>query len=109
MALNLPKPIAEYLAAVEEKNSNGLAGCFAENAIVLDEGGTYRGRDAIRAWSEETHGKYKYTMEALDASLTGDTVRLRAKITGSFPGSRPVELDYFFILANDKIASLKID
>lgn len=72
---------------------------------MLDEGGTYRGRDAIRAWSEETEGKYKYTTEALDASVTGDTVRVRAKITGSFPGS-PVELDYFFILANDKIASL---
>ena len=108
MALKLPKPIAEYLAAVEEKNSNKLAECFAENAVVHDEGGTYRGRDAIKAWSEETQGKYKYTMDALDASVTGDTVRLRTKITGSFPGS-PVELDYLFMLANDKIASLKIE
>ena len=108
MALKLPKPIAEYLAAVEEKNSNKLAECFAENAVVHDEGGTYRGRDAIKAWSEETQGKYKYTMDALDASVTGDTVRLRTKITGSFPGS-PVELDYLFMLAHDKIASLKIE
>ena len=108
MALNLPKPIAEYLAAVEDKNSNTLAGCFAENAVVHDEGGTYRGRDAIKAWSEETQGKYNYTMDALDASVAGDTVRLRAKITGSFPGS-PIELDYLFMLANDKIASLKIE
>ena len=108
MALKLPQPIAEYLAAVEEHNSQRLAGCFAENAVVHDEGGTHHGRDAIRTWSEETQGKYNYTMDALDASVTGDTVRLRAKITGSFPGS-PVELDYFFILANDKIASLKID
>ncbi len=108
MALKLPKPIAEYLAAVEEKNSNKLAECFAENAVVHDEGGTYRGRDAIKAWSEETQGKYKYTMDVLDASVTGDTVRLRTKITGSFPGS-PVELDYLFMLANDKIASLKIE
>ena len=108
MALKLPKPIAEYLAAVEEKNSNKLAECFAENAVVHDEGGTYRGRDAIKAWSEETQGKYKYTMDALDASVTGDTVRLRTKITGSFPGS-PVELDYLFMLAHDRIASLKIE
>lgn len=108
MTLELPKPIAEYLAAVEEKNSNRLAGCFAEHAIVHDEGGTFRGRDAIKAWSEESQGKYNYTMDALDASVTGDTVRLRAKVTGSFPGS-PVELDYLFMLANDKIASLKIE
>src|SRR4249919_3677339 len=108
MALKLPKPIAEYLAAAEEKNSNKLAECFAENAVVHDEGGTYRGRDAIKAWSEETQGKYKYTMDVLDASVTGNTVRLRTKITGSFSGS-PVELDYLFMLANDKIASLKIE
>ena len=62
MAPKLPKPIAEYLAAVEEKNSNKLAGCFAENAVVHDEGGTYGGHDAIKAWSEETQGKYNYTM-----------------------------------------------
>ena len=108
MALKLPKPIAEYLAAVEEKSSNALAVCFAENAVVHDEGGTFRGRDAIKAWSEETQGKYNYTMDALDASVIGDTVRLRAKVAGSFPGS-PVELDYLFVLANDKIASLKIE
>jgi ketosteroid isomerase-like protein len=108
MALKLPKSIAEYLAAVEEKNSKKLAECFAEGAVVHDEGGTYRGRDAIRAWSKETQGKYNYTMDALDASVTGDTVRLRAKVTGSFPGS-PLELDYLFMLANDKIASLKIE
>lgn len=108
MALKLPKPIAEYLAAVEEKNANRLAGCFAENAVVHDEGGTYRGCDAIRLWSEETQGKYNYTMDTIDVSITGDTVNLRAKVTGSFPGS-PVELDYLFTLANDKIASLKIE
>ena len=108
MAPKLPKPIAEYLAAVEEKNSNKLAGCFAENAVVHDEGGTYRGHDAIKAWSEQTQGKYNYTMDALNASVTGDSVCLRAKVTGNFPGS-PVELDYLFRLANDKIASLKIE
>ena len=106
MVPKLPQSITEYLAAVEEKNSNRLAGCFAENAVVHDEGGTYRGRDGIRRWSEETQGKYNYTMDALDASVTGDTVHLRAKITGSFS---PVELDYFFMLANDKIASLKVE
>src|SRR5690242_9400226 len=108
MALELPRPIAEYLAAAEEKNSDKLAACFAENAIVHDEGGTYQGRGAIKAWSEETQGKYNYTMDALDASVTGDSVGLRATVTGVFPGS-PVALDYLFLLANGKIASLEIE
>jgi len=39
MSLNLPKPIADYLAAVAEKNSGKVAGCFTEDAVVHDEGG----------------------------------------------------------------------
>jgi ketosteroid isomerase-like protein len=108
MSLKLPKPIARYLAAVEEKNSDELARCFSEDAAVYDEGETYHGQDAIKAWSEETNGKYKYTMEALDASVTGKTVQVRAKVTGNFPGS-PVELEYLFTLVADKIISLKIE
>lgn len=85
-----------------------LALCFSQEAVVQDEGENYRGRSAIKSWSEETQRKYKYTMEALDASVTGNIVRVRAKLTGSFPGS-PVELDYNFTLTNDTIVSLKIE
>ena len=108
MSLKLPKPISTYLAAVDAKDVNMLALCFSEEAVVPDEGGDYRGLDAIKSWSEETQRKYRYAMEALDASVTGKTVRVRAKLTGSFPGS-PVELDHLFTLANDKIISLTIE
>jgi hypothetical protein len=108
MSLNLPKPIANYLAAVDAKDVGLLALCFSEEAVVHDEGREYRGLDAIKSWSQETQTKYKYEMEALDASVSGKNVRVRAKLTGSFPGS-PVELNYMFTLANDKIISLKIE
>jgi len=108
MSLKLPKPISTYLAAVDAKDTNMLVLCFSEEAVVHDEGGDYRGLDAIKSWSEETQRKYKYAMEALDASVIGKTVRVRAKVMGSFPGS-PVELAYLFTLANDKIISLTIE
>jgi len=82
--------------------------CFSEEAVVHDEGGEYRGLDAIKTWAVETQRKYKYAMEPLDALVNENTVRVRAKVTGSFPGS-PVELDYLFTLANDKIISLQIE
>jgi hypothetical protein len=41
------------------------------------------------------------------STLRENTVKLRARLTGNFPGS-PVELDYTFMLANDKISSLEI-
>jgi hypothetical protein len=46
-------------------------------------------------------------MEPLDASVSQKTVKLRARLTGDFPGS-PVDLDYTFTLAHDKITSLEI-
>ena len=107
MSLTLPKPVTNYLAAVEAKDTDKLALCFADDALVRDEGRDYRGLDAIRSWKKETHTKYQYRMEPLDASVSGKTVQLRARLTGDFPGS-PVDLDYRFTLAHDKITSLEI-
>lgn len=106
--LRLPKPVTNYLVAVDAKDAGMVALCFSHDAVVHDEGRHYRGQDAIRSWSEETQAKYTYVMEPLDALVSGKTVRVRAKLTGNFPGS-PVELDYVFTLANDKITSLKIE
>jgi|SRR5467141_412944 len=107
MSPTLPKPVTIYLAAVEAKDTDMLALCFADDALVHDEGRDYRGLDAIRSWKQETQTKYKYRMEPLDASVSGKTVQLRARLTGDFSGS-PVDLDYTFTLANDKITSLEI-
>ena len=107
MSLTLPKPVTNYLAAVEAKDADMLALCFADDALVHDEGRDYRGLDAIRSWKQETQTKYKYVMMPLDASVSQKTVKLRARLTGDFPGS-PVDLDYTFTLTNDKITSLEI-
>ena len=107
MFSKLPKPITDYLDADKAKDADRLALCFAGDALVHDEGRDYRGRDAIRSWKQETKGKYKYVVELLDASVTDKTTKLRARLTGDFPGS-PVELYYTFTVANDKIITLDI-
>src|SRR4030081_3526385 len=103
----LPKPVNNYLAAVKAKDTGMLALCFTDDARVHDEGRDYRGLDAITAWKKETQTKYKYVVEPLDASVSGNSVKLRTRLTGDFPGS-PADLDFKFMLANDKIASLEI-
>ena len=107
ISLSLPRPVAIYLAAVKAKDVDMLALCFADDARVHDENSDCRGLDAIRAWKQETDAKYRYVMDPLDASVSENTVKLRARLTGNFPGS-PVELDYTFMLANDKISLLEI-
>ena len=56
---------------------------------------------------EETEAKYRYVMEPLDASVSENIVKLRARLTGYFPGS-PVQPDDMFTVANDKITLLEI-
>jgi len=107
MSLELPKPVATYLAAVKARDAEMLALCFADDAVVHDEDRDHRGLDAIKSWKQETDAKYRYVAEPLDASVDGNIVRLHVRLTGDFPGS-PVELDYLFTLANDKITSLEI-
>jgi len=105
--MSVPGPVATYLAAEKAKDPDMLALCFADDALVHDEDRDYRGLDAIRSWQREAEAKYRYVMEPLDASVSENVVTLRARLTGDFPSS-PVELDYTFTLANDKITSLEI-
>lgn len=107
MVYKLPKPVADYLDADKANDADSLALCFKGDALVHDEGRDYRGREAIRSWKQATNGKYKYSVQLLDASVTNKTTKLRARLTGDFPGS-PVELDYRFTVADDKIITLDI-
>src|ERR1700676_4625336 len=107
MLAKLPQPVVNYLAAVTAKDTDMFARCFTDDALVHDEGRDYRGIEAITAWKTETQTKYKYVIEPLDALVSGNTVKLRARLTGDFPRT-PAALDFVFMLAHEKIASLEI-
>jgi ketosteroid isomerase-like protein len=107
MALDLPEPVAEYLAAEKAKDADALSCCFTEDGTVHDEGQDYHGRDSIRQWKQAADAKYRYVLQTINVRTYGDLVTVRARLTGEFPGS-PVELDHIFKLSNDKIASLEI-
>jgi len=107
MMLDVPAPLAAYFAAEETKDAEKLSLCFIEGGTVHDEGRNYRGRQAIRQWKQDVDEKYRYVLLPLNARTDGNEVTVRARLTGDFAGS-PVELNHIFILANNKIASLKI-
>ncbi len=107
MALDVPGPVAAYLAAEVAKDADAISCCFTEDGSVYDEGRDYRGRDSIRQWKQEVDTKYRYVLQPINVQTHGDKVTVRARLTGEFPGS-PIELDDIFSLSNDKIASLEI-
>jgi hypothetical protein len=104
---NLPKPIALYVAAENSGDANLLDQCFAENAVVEDEGKTITGLAAIKRWKAETKEKYQHTVDALLAVEKEGKIIVTNRLAGNFPGS-PIELEFVFTLEGDKIVSLEI-
>lgn len=106
MSLHLPKPIAAYFTA-DRTDSEAVAACFIDNAIVKDEGHTYQGLAAIQQWKTDSSKKYTYTSEPLATEEKDGKTVVTSRLTGNFPGS-PVDLRFFFGLEGNKIASLEI-
>ncbi|WP_269621464.1 nuclear transport factor 2 family protein [Zhongshania sp. BJYM1] len=106
MSINLPKPIASYFSA-DLGDSETVAKCFTENAVVKDEGNTYIGQAAIKQWKADTSKKFTYTCEPFACEERDGKTIVTSRLTGNFPGS-PVDLRYFFNIEGSSIASLEI-
>jgi len=104
--LILPKPISAYFAA-DQRGGEQVSQCFTKNAIVKDEGKAYKGQAAIKEWKTVASTKYEYTSEPFACEQKEGKTVVRSKLTGNFPGG-PLDLQYFFVLEGDKIASLEI-
>lgn len=101
----LPLPIANLITAQNNYDSTAYAAVFSENATVLDEGQTYKGRKEIQNWIEQANKTFKTVMKPIEYSANQQI--LKAEISGNFPGS-PLVLNYFFELKDGEIHSLKI-
>lgn len=106
MTLDLPIPVANYFIA-DRGDSESVAQCFTDNAVVKDEGHTYKGRAAIRQWKADSSAKYQYTSELFLCERRDGQVIVTSRLTGNLPGS-PVNLRFFFGLEGDQIESLEI-
>jgi hypothetical protein len=107
-ATRLPQPIAAYIAAANAHDIDAVTACFTASPVVHDEKQDWHGIVAIRAWAKEVSEKYRPTVEVLSAAETnGETILLRGRVSGDFPGS-PIELRYAFKLKAGKIERLEI-
>jgi hypothetical protein len=107
MSINLPKPVAAYFAAEKAGDARALAGCFATDGVVHDEGGSFTGRAAIERWNTTARAKYHHTVVPLSVTDRDDALVVLCSVAGEFPGS-PVQLQHVFRLDNETITSLEI-
>jgi ketosteroid isomerase-like protein len=102
-----PDVISRYFEAVDSKDPDRMAACFAEDAVVHDENETIQGRAAIRQWRVDTAEKYQYTATVTGSDQDGAAYLVRAHIVGTFPGAE-ADLTYRFGLRDGLIDDLSI-
>ena len=111
MTVSLPPVVADYLAAVNAFNLDGMMAAFAPDAYVNDARREISGIDAVRRWAEKEMVGDHVTMEPLEVvDHYGETI-VRSRYDGTYDKtSLPAELvmsDYFSV-RDGKIVSLKV-
>ena len=107
MSLELPSPIAAYVAANARLDVDAMLELFATDALLRDNGAVFRGHAEIRSLFEEA-------VVPVKAIFTPDAVRnengqvvVEGPAHGDFKGS-PIRFTYRFTLDNSAIKALEI-
>jgi SnoaL-like domain len=108
----LPPVISEYLAASDRGDAEAIVRCFAENAVVVDEGQEWRGTAPIRRWRATVATAYQYTVQVTGAEALGEVDGVERhnvyiRLEGNFPGGM-VDLTDRFALRAGRIARREI-
>jgi hypothetical protein len=106
-AVPLPQPIAAFYHASDVYDGELLAGCFAPNAVLHDEGMEFQGPAAISEHILTANRDAKVRMEITSLSERNGETIVTATLTGTFEGS-PLPLDFHFVLEGGKIKALNI-
>ena len=109
---SLAPVISEYLAASDRGDDEAVVRCFAQDAVVVDEGRQWRGTAPIRRWHATVATAYQYTVQVTGAKALGqadgaERHDVHLHLEGNFPGGQ-VDLTDRFALRGGRIASLEI-
>ena len=106
MSLNLPQPIADYIAANARLDIDGMLKPFLHDAVFIDNGKHFEGQAAIRELLENEVMPVKAIFTPDQVRQEGGDVVLEGPAHGTFPGS-PIRFTYRFTLAHGAIQTLE--
>lgn len=104
----LSQPIANFYHASEIYDEELLSSCFAEDAILVDEGEDYRGSGTISGHIMKANRDANVKTEITNCVERNGEIIVTATISGNFEGS-PIPLDFHFTLNQEKIKKLYIE
>ena len=110
MKTQLPRLVEAYVRTINDHDPDAFIALFANDALVEDIGREFRGRAAIKAWSDREIFDVQVTLEVIDsADRDGETV-ITAKVDGTFDRTGlpdPLILVHHIAYKDDKIVRLQ--
>ena len=107
MLTTLPAPIAAYLQAKKDFDTDALLATLTDDAVITDEGTEYRGKAAIRGWNDRASKEVAATYEVKDVAIVDGRTVLAVLVAGKFLGS-PVTLFFHVALREGRVAALTV-
>jgi hypothetical protein len=111
MSTELPAIVAEYIAAVNDLDTDRIVATFASDAYVNDNRREIRGTEAIRAFMAKEFVGDHVTMEVREVIDHYGDIIVRAKFDGTYDKTNlPEELvmTSYFGIRDGKIISLAV-
>lgn len=106
----LPKSVEAHFQATNTDDPVTFLSIFSEDAIVMDAGKEYRGKAAIKAWSDHDYFGDHLRLEITNAVQDAVEIVVTAKSDGDYDKTGlpdPLYLDFHFTVEGDKITRLR--
>jgi hypothetical protein len=105
---DLPEVVLRFQDAHDRRDADDALETFTPDAIVTDDGHTYRGRAEIRDWLSRASVEFTYTRTLIGAARVDDSTWLVTNhLEGDFPGG-VVDLRYRFVISGGLLSKLDI-
>ena len=102
---DIPEPVASFIDAVNRHDEAAFLDAFTADGFVDDWGREFRGRDAIKGWSDVEFIGATGTLTPQEVTVDGDTVT----VIGDWASTHANGLSSFaFAVDGDRIASMTI-
>jgi len=107
---DLAKPIQAFLDATRARDTEALLATFTEDAVLSDMGKDHRGAQ-IRAWNEALYLGSNVRVHPLHVEEREGQAVLAVAVDGDYESygvTEPFQLDWYFALRGERIASLRM-
>jgi hypothetical protein len=111
MINDLPPLIEAFIRATNKHETDEFLAAMTDDAVITDEGQSYRGITAIKEWSDEKYIGAKVTLKPVGAVDRDGKIVVTVEVDGNFDKTGlpdPFLMDFHFTVNDSRIAAINI-